>query len=121
MTMTLRGCCAAEVKVTQDEREVLFDPAETGSQRARLLCELEARHAGPHWALGDNGGETEECAGLAWTDDGGRELVVQVEFCPAHGPYPKYDDPDWICTLRLGHPGAHCFEMDGVDYGDDLS
>lgn len=121
MATTLRVCCAVEVQLTHDEREVLFNPAETGSERARLLCELQARHPGAHWAMGDNGGEAEECAGLCWSDDGSRELVELVEFCPARGFYSKYRTPDWLCTLRLGHPGGHCFELEGVDYGDDVA
>lgn len=101
---------------------MLFDPAETGSERARLLCELEAGHAGLHWALGDNGGDAEECAALRWSSDGDhRELITDVDFCPAEGFHPEHRIADWVCTLPLGHPGGHCFTLGDVDYGDDVS
>ncbi|MCO6008490.1 hypothetical protein NE236_26285 [Actinoallomurus purpureus] len=61
--MTLRACCSAEVNLTEGERAVLLDPAE--SQRARLLCELQAGHAGPHCALGDNDDQTEQRAAIS--------------------------------------------------------
>jgi hypothetical protein len=102
VTTPLRSVCWVEILLTDAElAELAAIPQPANELETQLWCELEAEHPGPHLTLGQASGDIEWW--LRW-GLGGRDLVVLVP-CSAEGD-------DHVCTLPLGHPGGHSFELE---------
>ena len=102
--------CRATAALSQQELDAL-DKLPQGANEINfttLSCELEAGHAGPHLALGQNYGA--RARWLQWAHDW--LDIAHEDHCeadrPLFGDIPGDRD---MCLLPVGHSGAHSFEI----------
>ncbi len=72
-----------------------------------VQCEIEAGHAGDHWALAQASGKEDEWW-LRW--DSTKRHLGTLAACPAH-----MDATDVDCMLPADHAGAHSFQLQPGD------
>lgn len=100
----MRECMAESVELTPEEIQRLEKlPHAAHEVKSPLECEVEAGHAGPHWALAqadDRGADGITNWWLRWTGNSREWAHDQTCYADNH-------DASELCLLPASHAGVH--------------